>query len=224
MLYMFNKFKPTFRLYLGLFILFFMNTSFVLEANWNLKKDKNGIKVYTKMNNNSSLKEVKCITNFKSNLTGLVAFIKDIPNHPLYIYKCKSAFVIKNVNDTDLYYYHETEAPWPVGNRYGVINYKINQNKITKQVYINSVGVLGIYPKQLNKIEVKDLKGYWIFTPLKNGTVDGEYYLYLDPGGEIPSWIINFFITDGPYLTILKMKDLLSSNKYQQAKLGFINN
>jgi hypothetical protein len=213
-----------FWLFLFLGIIFFVNTSFILKADWQLKKNKNGIKVYTKTSENSPIKEVKCITNFNSTLSGLVAFIKDIPAHTQYIYKCKSAFVIRHVNDTNLYYYHETETPWPVVNRYGVINYKIYQNKNTKQITINSVGVLGIYPKQNNKVEVEKLIGYWIFTPLSNGTVNGEYYLFLNPGGEIPSWIINFFVTDGPYLTILKMKDLLMTKTYQQAKFHFIQN
>ena len=128
------------------------------------------------------------------------------------------------MNDSELYYYHETSTPWPVANRYGVIYYKITQNSLTKVVTIKSNGVLGLYPNQPNLVEVPALNANWTFTPKSDGTVDGEYYLYLNPGGNIPIWLINMFVVDGPFLTILKMKELLQTEKYNDCKVSFIKN
>lgn len=204
------------------FLLF--NLSFTSSIDWELRKSSKGIFVYTKQSPNSDIKEVKCVTNFQSNLKNLVYFIKDISSHPQYIYQCKSSFIIKNVNDSELYYYHETDAPWPVANRYGVVYYKITQNNITKVVSIKSNGVLGMYPNQPDLVEVPVLTASWTFTPKSDGTVDGEYYLYLNPGGNIPSWLINLFVVDGPYNTITNMKEMLKKEKYNHCKVNFIKN
>ena len=206
------------------FVFLLINLSFTSSINWELKKSSNGILVFTKQGLKNEIKEVKCVTNFHSSLKNLVCFIKDINAHPQYIYQCKNSFIIKNVNDSELYYYHETSTPWPVANRYGVIYYKITQNSLTKVVTIKSNGVLGLYPNQPNLVEVPSLNANWTFTPKSDGTVDGEYYLYLNPGGNIPIWLINMFVVDGPFLTILKMKELLQTEKYNDCKVSFIKN
>lgn len=207
-----------------LFTFLLINLSFTNSMNWELRKSSNGIFVYTRQSLNSDIKEVKCTTNFQSNLKNLVCLIKDISAHPNYIYKCKMSYIIKNVNDSELYYYHETEAPWPVANRYGVIYYKITQNANTKVVSIKSNGILGMYPNQKDMVEVPALNATWTFTPKSDGTVDGEYYIYLNPGGNIPSWMINLFVVDGPYTTITKMKEVLQKEKYNQCRINFIKN
>jgi len=209
---------------LMVFAFLLVNLSFTSSIDWELKKSSKGIFVYTKQSPNSGIKEVKCVTNFQSSLKNLVCFIKDIKAHPQYIYQCKNSFIIKNVNDSELYYYHETETPWPVANRYGVIYYKITQNNLTKVVNIKSNGVLGMYPNQPDLVEVPALTATWTFTPKSDGTVDGVYYLYLNPGGNVPIWLINMFVVDGPFLTILKMKELLQTEKYNDCKVHFIKN
>ena len=217
-----NYIKHQWKLIVFAFLL--INLSFTSSIDWELRKSSNGIYVYTRQGIKSDIKEVRCVTNFQSNLKNLVYFIKDISAHPQYIYKCKMSFILKNVNDSELYYYHETAAPWPVANRYGVIYYKITQNNSTKVVTIKSNGILGMYPNQPDLVEVPALTATWTFTPKSDGTVDGEYYIYLNPGGNIPTWLINLFVVDGPYSTITKMKEMLQNEKYNQCKVNFIKN
>ncbi len=188
---------------------------------WELKKDLDSIKVYVKTNNNHAINEVKAVAHFSSSLNGLVAFVKDIGIHEKYIERCKTAYIIRNVNDSELYYYQETEAPWPVSNRYAVIYYKISQSA-NKTVVIKSNNILGLLPPKTDLVEIPALKASWTFTPKGNGIVEGEYYLYVNPGGNIPVWLINLFLVDGPYNTLLKMKKLLAQSKYQGAKSSFI--
>ncbi|MFZ4797862.1 MAG: hypothetical protein ACOYMA_10230 [Bacteroidia bacterium] len=209
-----------------LLILVFLliNSSFKNQSKWELQKASNGIFVYTRKTPNNGIKEVRCTTYFHSNLKYLVSFIKDIAAHSKYIYKCKNSFIIKNLNDSELYYYHETSTPWPVENRYGIIYYKITQNNITKVVTIKSNAVFGMYAKQANKVEVPALNASWTFTPKADGTVFGEYYLYLNPGGNIPSWLIKLFVVDGPFSTITKMKELLKNENYNLLNVDFIKN
>jgi len=82
-----------------LFTFLLINLSFTNSMNWELRKSSNGIFVYTRQSLNSDIKEVKCTTNFQSNLKNLVCLIKDISAHPNYIYKCKMSYILKNVND-----------------------------------------------------------------------------------------------------------------------------
>lgn len=193
------------------------------NSPWALKKNEHGITVYTREVSGSSIRELKAITHFDSKLSPLITLIKDVPEHPAYIYRCQSARVIKAPNDHELYYYHDTYAPWPVDNRDIVIYYHISQDPRTKVVTIASHAVDGLVPETEGKVRVHDFKASWVLTPAKDGTVNGEYYLYVDPGGNVPAWLINLFVVDGPYNSILKMKELLAQEKYQSAKIPFIH-
>ena len=55
-------------------------------------------------------------------------------------------------------------------------------------------------------VRVKNGKATWYFITLPNGKTKGEYELFFDPEGNIPSWIINLFITEGPYVTMVNMQ------------------
>ena len=62
----------------------------------------------------------------------------------------------------------------------------------------------------------------WIIIPEKNGVLNAEYRLLVEPGGNIPAWLVNLAVVDGPFDTNLKMKEWLFKEKYQKAKVSFI--
>ena len=65
--------------------------------------------------------------------------------------------------------------------------------------------------------------GKWTITPIKNGNVFIEYFIKVDVGGNVPNWIVNLFIEDGPYQSILHFKENLVLESYKNAKLSFID-
>jgi hypothetical protein len=71
-------------------------------------------------------------------------------------------------------------------------------------------------------VRVPQLKAFWKFTPKPDGTVDAEYQINVNPGGNVPAWIVNMFAIDGPYQSITSMKKLLLQSKYRTAKFDFI--
>jgi hypothetical protein len=207
-----------------LLLFFTLLANAVTDDDWKLEKNENGISVFTRTGVGSDFKELKAVTNLNASLSSIVALIKDIPSHTSWIYQCKEARIIKTVNDSEFYYYHETYAPWPVANRYSIIYIKITQDSKTKVVTVASNNTPDVVPDEGGKVKVPKLLATWKFTPLADGTVDGEYQLFVDPGGEVPAWISNMFAVDGPYNSILGMKKMLMLDKYKLAKVDFITN
>lgn len=192
------------------------------DENWKLVKNKDGIKAYTRETEGSDVRQVKVKTNIKSTLSAIVSIIKDVNSHKNWIYSCKKAKIIKQVNNTEHYYYNETEAPWSVSNRDIVTHAVIKQNKKTKVVIITSIGI----PEYINEIKgvvrIKKLNAQWKFIPKENGTIDLFFVVLIDLGGGLPAWIVNLAVADGPFKTILNMKKEVQKEKYQKTKLSFI--
>ena len=192
------------------------------QQDWELKKDQNGIKVYTKDIPGSDFKEIKATTNFNASLSGVVGLLTDISSHKLWIYRCKESKLIKTVSSSEVYYYMETEVPWPAANRDGVFRFKFTQDSLTKVITVASKNINGLMPEIDGVIRVPKFIASWTLTPKKDGTVDAVYQLNVDPAGSVPAWIINMFAVDGPYESLTSMKKLLKKNNYDSAKFDFI--
>jgi len=201
----------------------FINLSWTeKQSDWKLIKDENGIRAYTREVVGSDVKQVKVKTTLKSTLGGLVAIVKDVTSHKRWIYKCKTAKSVKVISDTEYYYYNEAEAPWPVSNRDIITHAVITQDPNTKTVTITSTGK----PNFIKKIEgierIQKLNAKWEFTPKANGFVDVSFYMLIDLGGSLPSWIINMAIADGPYETVYNLRKIVNEDKFQKAEYEFI--
>ena len=52
------------------------------QPDWDLKKEENGVRVYTRYAENSKLKEVRTVNVVQSSLSGIVALLLDVKNYP----------------------------------------------------------------------------------------------------------------------------------------------
>jgi hypothetical protein len=62
----------------------------------------------------------------------------------------------------------------------------------------------------------------WTIKPLAKNKNKCEYFLLLDPGGDVPAWIINLFISEGPYSSLVKLKQRVNLPKYANTKFAWI--
>jgi ribosome-associated toxin RatA of RatAB toxin-antitoxin module len=192
------------------------------EAEWILKKNEKGIVIYTRDIPGSDFKELKAVTSIKTPLSALVALIKDVPSYTNWVYLCEKSQMIKQVNETEDYYYAESDAPWPVSNRDVVMHCVISQNSVSKTVNSQSKAVAGMVLKKNDIVRVEDINTCWTFIPKPNGTVEINYLLRINPGGAIPSWLVNLAIANGPFTTISQMREEVKKDKYRLARITFI--
>jgi len=194
-----------------------------VDEDWKLKKDDNGIQVYTRTTANSSFSELKMKATFETTVSAIIALFKDIPNYTAWVYSCTVATSVKKSTDGDDYYYSVTNAPWPVSDRDVVVRSRVTQDTVTWIVTSVSENVDGIVPEQEDMERVPLLKSRWILIPLKGGKVDITYHLKVDPGGLIPAWLANMTITIGPYNTMLGLKREINKEKYKNARYEYIH-
>jgi hypothetical protein len=210
------------------FILLFMLCVNIAAAqtdnNWVLKQNKDGIKIYTADVSNSKIKALKVECELSGTLSQVVAAVVDIKHSKDWVYRTATAYVIKKSSPSDLYYYTLVKLPWPVTNRDYVANLKVTQNADTKIVTIDVPCVGGMVPAKKKTIRVTNSTARWLLTPEDGGRVKIVYTLHTDPGGKIPAWLTNMFITQAPSQTFSKLKAELKKPMYKNAKLAYIKN
>ena len=205
-------------------ILVIFSLTFLSGSNWKLEKDKNGIKVLTHIPEDSELKEIRMTSTADASLTQAVAVLMDIEGYSNWIYNCESAKLVKHLKENEVIYYSVTKAPWPILDRDLVVYNKIYQHHETKAVFSQSKSNPKLLPNIPGRIRIVDLYGLWKFTPKGKNKIEIEYYIKVDPAGKLPAWVVNMFIANGPYQTMVKYKEQLQKDKYRNTEISFITN
>ena len=100
----------------------------------------------------------------------------------------------------------------------------VSQDAVTKVVTIDAPCIADMVPVKPKVVRIANSNGKWVLTPLSNGHVKVVYTLHADPGGSIPAWLINLFVTQGPRQSFKKLKVHLQKQVYKNAKLDYISN
>jgi len=191
---------------------------------WELAKEdkKNEIEVYTRRVEASNFKEYRAVMKVKTSLSSLVALVDDISACHSWIDTCREGRLLKRISPKETYNYTINDAPWPVSDRDAAVLNTISQDPKNRIVTIKIEGVPEYIPPQKGLVRVKMIKGYWQFTPLENSCTKVVYQVHNDPGGDLPSWLVNSVAVSQPYNTLLNMKKIVSHPKYQEARYEFI--
>lgn len=202
----------------------FIFSVFTTQAKnqWTLSKEGNGIQVFVRSIPHSPIKAFKGEITIKSRLTPLVALLEDSAALPRWMYQTKSAKTLKKVNQTSSYVYVVTDMPWPVLDRDSISLAKLTQNKQSKQVLITMKSAPNYIKNKPKHLRIKDMQGKWVFQPLGKGMTKVIYEMRVDPGGNLPKWLVNALSVDMPFHTLNKLRLEVKSNKYQKAKRAYI--
>ena len=206
------------------YILLFITGSVAGQTDWELKVDKEDIRVYTKNTDNSPLKAVKTVCSINTSLTTLTAVLLDINNSIDWVYATKKITLLKQISPGELIYYSELEIPWPVNNRDFIVGLTVLQDEKTKMVTVAGMNKPSYLPAYKDIVRIQQSYSKWEITPLQNGQVKIEYELQVDPGGKVPAWLVNMFATKGPFETFKKLREQVKKPVYNHVSLPFIKN
>ncbi|WP_295792464.1 START domain-containing protein [Mucilaginibacter sp.] len=192
------------------------------QTDWKLKSENDGIKVYTSNVTGSKFKAIKVECELNATSSQLVKVLLDVKNCPEWLYHTKLCTLVKQVSPGELYYYSEINIPWPVQNRDFVAHLTVSQNPETKVITIDGPAVNGMVPVKDGIVRVRSSKGLWVITPLKKNFLKVVYTLQLDPGGNLPAWLVNLFAAEGPMKSFQGLKSQIKKPLYHDAELSFI--
>ena len=190
-------------------------------AEWELARDRNGIKVWTRNEPGYPIRAFKAVTPVDSSLSGLVSLIMDTDHVSEWAYRILGVNVLTRDDDAATFViYTKTDFPWPLSNRDVVLAGQIAQDEKTKLVTIRSRSTpAGQYPEQPGFLRMPDMVGDWIFRPLGAGKVEVTMIGRANPSGNIPFGVVNLIIHETPYRTLQGLRQVIGADRYQRARL-----
>jgi len=192
------------------------------QENWTLRKDKNGIKVFSRETKNFKFDELRVECEIEGRVSQLAALLFDVNKQYEWVYKTSKSELLKEVNAADVFFYTEIECPWPYENRDLVVHMTMKQNPVNKILTIEAKNVNDYLPKKKDIVRLKYSNALWTVTPISNKRFKIDYRVQIDLGDGIPAWLINLFSVNGPYDSFSNLKEKIKLPKYAQAKYPFL--
>lgn len=208
----------------SLFLLLLATQLLHADTGWKLEKNEEAIKVYLRDTPNSAIKSFKGTTTIKTSLSAIVSVLNDSANYPRWLFNARNANTLSRISDTEIHHYVVTDMPWPVVDRDAVIIAKRTQNSVNKQVTIALTTQATLVPNVEGKVRIEHLVGRWLLTPINSQEISVVYEMSIDPGGNIPTWVVNAMTVDLPFYTLKNLKTISKEAQYVNAKVsGLIN-
>ncbi len=193
------------------------------EEQWNLRRDRDSIQVYSKKVEGSAYAAVKTITVMENvNLASLVALIADAEACPTWADKCAESYVHEQINETEAYVYTHNAMPFPVKDRDVIARIRWTQNPENLEVTMESVAMDGILDTVRGRLRLTEATASWKFLPLDNGAIQISNEAHINPGSNLPGWITNILLVDTPFETMKSFIAEVIKPKYRNAAVGFI--
>lgn len=191
---------------LFILVLSILSAPLFAQDGWQLERDKNGVKVYTRKTQTSNMKDSRAIAIVNSDSKEVLSILTDFENHWKWMDRIKISRTLKKVSDSEFYVYYEALAPWPVSNRDLVTKYKIMLDPSGK-VTLESVGEPNYIPQKDGIVRVPEAVSSWEIIPMEDNKVQIIFTNHSHPGGNIPDWLANMTATDNPFNTLMKLKE-----------------
>jgi hypothetical protein len=194
------------------------------ETAWKLVKEVDGISIYERKPPGSSISALQIKSTIKGHsLASFVALFQDLDSYDRWVYSCEKAVLLEKNLETEMLYYIRSDFPWPFDDRDFVIKNMVWQDKKTFAFHSKSSAHNNHLPAKPDAVRITNFSAEWIITPLENGTYQLLYTFHSDPGGHLPSWLVNSFIDFGPLKTVKAMEAEAKNPKYAKVKFSFIN-
>jgi hypothetical protein len=194
--------------FLSIFLFAQLNVAFS-QSDWELTKDKNGIKVFTSKDGASRFKTIKVEAVVNGTLQKLAQVLFDVGNTRHWVYGTKESYLIRKINANEILYYSETALPWPVSNRDIPIQMRMNVDGKNNTLKVVASGVPAAVPEKKGIVRIPFFNAFWDVKEVGKNKLFITYLLKMDPGGSVPAGLTNLFVAKGPYETFSNLSDLL---------------
>jgi hypothetical protein len=182
-----------------------------------LKKDQDGIKVYTCHADDSKFKIIKASFIVQATTSQLITELLNISDYDQWQYNTINPEILKRISDSEMIYYAEVEAPWPVSNRDMIVHFKILKALPDGVITIVADGEPDFITEKEGLIRVPLSKSTWTIKPLDKKNLLVNYMIRIDPGGSVPAWMVNMVCAEAPYVSFKNLRKRID-DKYNSLK------
>jgi hypothetical protein len=201
--------KPQLQCVLMIFLTLVLSGSLAAQP-WDFIKEKDGIKIYTRVEDGKLLKSYKGVTVINVGTEKIFALMEDTTNTEWWDKNLTHIKVLQYEKGKRVRYYMVYDLPWPVIDRDLCVDVTISKDTVTGEGKFCAVSINGVIPEHNDMVRIKDYRQTWTIIPAGKEITDIILDGYVDPAGIIPKWISNMLIIESPIKAISGLKQAMA--------------
>jgi hypothetical protein len=162
----------------ALLLLWLLLPASAFGADWELRAEEDGIRVYTRPVPGSPVAAMRAEITILAPVDALLGVL------------------MSQQADVQLRYV-VTAAPWPVDSRDAIYRYRVSRDANAGSATIRVDVAPDAHPRQEGYVRVLEAEGRWRLVPAEDAT-KVTWEMHLDPGGSLPAWLVNRRLVETP--------------------------
>ena len=191
------------------FVLAFSAPLYAVEYPWQLKKTTEGISVYTRKVEGSPILEFKATVTVNASVAKIIPLFEDVKGLTSWYYQCVHSGLVKDEGPQDKICYIVLHLPWPVTERDCVFRRSKSTHEKNSIISYSIQALPKFLPVKKGKIRVLMINGLWRFTSLPDGKTEIYFQQHVNPGGSIPTFLVNAMAVDTPFNSLKSLRRLI---------------
>jgi hypothetical protein len=173
-------------------LLLFTGTTGAQPTEWELKVDKNGIRIFTRWieSDGQKAREIKATFKVKATAEQLTKVLKDQEHATDWMVGAKKFNILTNNGPKSWYSYTEFDLPWPLQNQDLVALYKVQKTDV-KTTKVEVEAFPDYRPAYSNIERMQHFEACWTFTDLGDGSTEVTYRAFTFRKPSTPRWILD---------------------------------
>lgn len=192
-----------------------------LGDQWVLQKNdrRANIKTWIKQEDNKKYRSFKVEATLNGDMQTFARVLLDADSYSKWYWEVTDSKLLHQASPTEYYIYLKHRAPVGQPDRDVILHASVepqtNDNS-SMMVQVRSAPSFIAEKPNLVRMPAEDMSIK--LTPLPGNRIQLEAEGYVDPGGTVPNWAINFIQRSAPYSIILGLQRMMNKSEYAKSK------
>lgn len=183
------------------------------QPEWKLRLDRDGIEIFTRTPSASTIKEYRVSARFEHPLKDVFEFLADLEKRPDWVINCTGIDIIDTTVEGCIRYHVSYDIPWPMADRDLVVEAALALDEEAGKAHILTRHTGLEYPLEEGVIRMPGYREEVILEEEGPASTRFSSSGYADPGGTLPAWIVNMFLVDGIYDSMIRTRSGISAQR-----------
>lgn len=198
------------KIFLFIFISLLFFKSHLVAQQWEFRKEKDSIKIYTRTEENNPVKSYRGEMDLHTTMAKISTILGSINSFDWWDENIHDIKVLAYEKEKLIRYYLVYDLPWPIADRDLCVEARITYDSLTHKRTVHAVPLEDVIPEKSGIVRIKNYWQDWTMQPTKPGIIHVTLEGSVDPGGYIPAWLVNMVITDTPLNIMRKVRDAVA--------------
>ncbi len=190
------------------------------DPGWKLQSSGDGISLYRCQVKGSGVVPVKATMTIPGTIEEVSLVLEDIPRRPEWVGTRTKSTLLERRSDYEQYEYLRVYMPWPVSDRSAIIRARITVSDDRVRATIAAESVPSHPAADTLPVLVRSQVHTSTFQMTqKPGQVEVVALVFIDPRGNVPKWIVNYFAGRMARATLRDLRKQVAKHLYSPAQV-----